>query len=61
MKIKITWQFKTIVFRFIKTEMDTLLRMEKGHLDFSDLKAESYFEKTKKAPWGTLIKKIKIH
>ena len=53
------WQFKTIVFRFIKTEDDTRLRMEKGHIDFSDLSAESFIEKTNKAPWGTKIKKVK--
>ena len=53
------WNFPTLVFRFIKSESDTLLRMEKGHLDFSDLTPESFLEKTKKAPWGTKIKKVK--
>ena len=53
------WNFKTMVFRFVKTEADTLLRMEKEHLDFAELSPESFFEKTKKPPWETLIKKVK--
>ena len=52
------WNFPTLVFRFVKSEADTLLRMEKGHLDFSSLTPESFLEKTKKAPWGTKIKKV---
>ena len=54
------WNFKTLVFRFVKTETDTLLRMEKEHLDFSLLSAESFVEKTKKEPWGVKIKKVKF-
>ena len=53
------WEFKTIAIRFIDTETDTLLRMEKEHIDFSDLSAESFVEKTNHPPWGTLIKKVK--
>lgn len=53
------WNFKTIVFRFVKTPADTLLRMEKGHLDFSGLSAQDFMEKTNKAPWGIKIKKVK--
>ena len=53
------WQFKTLVFRFIKTEADTLLRMEKENIDYSSLTAESFFEKTNNPPWGTKIKKVK--
>ncbi len=52
------WRFKTIVFRFVKEESDVLLRMEKEHLDFSSLSPEAFFEKTTKAPWGTVIKKV---
>ena len=52
------WNFPTIVFRFVKSEADTLLRMEKGHLDFSRLSPEVFFEKTKSAPWGTKIRKV---
>ena len=53
------WGFPTIAFRFIKTETDTLLRMEKEHLDYSSLSPESFFEKTNKKPWGGKIKKVK--
>ena len=53
------WNFKTLALRFVKTETDTLLRMAKEHLDYSRLSAETFFEKTKKAPWGTRIKKVK--
>ena len=52
------WSFPSIVFRFVDSEADTLLRMEKGHLDFSRLSAESFLEKTKSEPWGTKIKKV---
>ena len=52
------WNFPTIVFRFVKTEADTLLRMEKQELDFSTLTAESFVKKTNKLPWGDKIKKV---
>ena len=52
------WRFQAIAFRFIKTDTDVLLRMEKGHLDFSGLTAEAFVEKTKQAPWGTDIRKV---
>ena len=52
------WNFPTMVFRFVQSEADILLRMEKGHLDFSHLRSESFLEKTKSAPWGTKIKKV---
>ena len=52
------WNFPTLVFRFVNSEADTLLRMEKGHLDFSHLTPESFLEKTKSAPWGTKIQKM---
>ncbi len=54
------WLFKTLVFRFVKTEADALLRMEKEQLDFNWLSPESFFEKTKKEPWGVKIKKIQF-
>lgn len=53
------WLFKTMVFRFINTEADSLLRMEKEHIDFSRLSPESFFEKTNKPPWIVRIKKVK--
>ena len=53
------WIFPTIVFRFVKTEADVLLRMEKEHLDFSYLPVEAFFEKTNDPPWETKIKKVK--
>ncbi|MCY4321614.1 MAG: ABC transporter substrate-binding protein, partial [Bdellovibrionaceae bacterium] len=52
------WNFPTLVFRFVNSEADILLRMEKEHLDFSHLSPEAFVEKTKKAPWGTKIKKV---
>ena len=57
--LKNKFTFPTIVFRFISEETDTLLRMEKEHLDFSRLSSESYMEKTNSAPWGAVIKKVK--
>ncbi|MDE0092155.1 MAG: ABC transporter substrate-binding protein [Oligoflexia bacterium] len=52
------WNFPTIVFRFVNSESDTLLRMEKENLDFSYLSPEAFLEKTKSEPWGTKIKKV---
>ena len=52
------WSFPAIVFRFVDNEADTLLRMEKEHLDFSYLTPESFLEKTKSAPWGAKIQKV---
>ena len=34
--------------------------MEKEHLDFSDLTAESFLEKTNQPPWNTRIKKVQF-
>ena len=53
------WKFKTVAFRFVSSEVDTLLRMAKGHIDFSSLTIESFLQKTKNPPWGTEIKKVK--
>ena len=54
------WNFPTLVFRFVKNESDVLLRMEKEHLDFSYLSAESFLEKTKQPPWDTKIRKVQF-
>ena len=53
------WQFKTIAFRFIESDVDTLLRMEKQHIDFTRLSTESFYDKTNKPPWGVELKKVK--
>ena len=52
------WLFKNIVFRFVQEEPDILLRMEKGHIDFSRLSPRAFFEKTNRPPWGQSVKKI---
>ena len=52
------FQFPSIVFRFVSDPTDVLLRMEKEHLDFTDLSAEQYMNKTNKPPWGAKIKKV---
>ena len=54
------WNFPSIVFRFVKSPADGLLRMEKEHLDFSYLSPEYFLEKTKSAPWGTKIQKVEF-
>ena len=51
--------FKALAFRFIRTAVDTLLRMEKGHIDYTPLTPESFMEKTNNPPWETDIKKVK--
>ncbi len=52
------WNFPWIAFRFVQTDADVLLRMEKEHLDYAALSAESFVKKTNTPPWGTKIKKI---
>ena len=54
------WKFPFIAFRFVPTEVDTILRMEKEQLDFSSLSAESFLQKTNDPPWSTKIKKVKF-
>ena len=53
------WQFKTVVFRFVKEQVDAILKMEKKQLDYTELTAESFFQKTNHSPWGTQIRKVK--
>ncbi len=53
------WSFPAIAFRFVPTEADVLLNMEKELLDFSTLSASAFLEKTNHAPWGKKIKKVK--
>jgi len=50
------FQFPTIAFRFVSDSIDVLLRMEKEHLDFTDLSPEEYLIKTNH--WGKRIEKV---
>ena len=54
------WIFNSIVFRFIQGEDDTLLRLQRGDIDFAAMSPESYTQKTGKAPWGQTILKEQI-
>ena len=54
------WKFKNITIRFIKEETDKLLRLQKEDIDYSNLTANSFEQKTSKAPWGTKVLKFKI-
>lgn len=54
------WKMPKIAFRFVKTERDIILRMEKEHLDFSFLSPESFREDTKTPIWKTKLQKVKI-
>ena len=54
------WKFKNITIRFIKEETDKLLRLQKEDIDYSNLRADSFEQKTSKAPWGTKVLKFKI-
>ncbi len=53
------WNFKTIVFRFIQSETNALLRLQRGDIDYTRMGPESYIQKTNKKPWGITIQKIK--
>ena len=54
------WNFKNIAFRFLKEEADSLLRIQKGDLDYTKIRPESFEQKTNKPPWGISIDKFKI-
>ena len=54
------WNFKNIAFRFFLSELDVLLRLQKGALDFELIRPESFEQKTDKPPWGISIKKVKV-
>jgi len=58
--LKNTFSFPNIAYRFISDETDSLLRMEKEHLDFSSLTAEAYLKKTLSEVWKTKIKKVEF-
>ena len=52
------WHFEKLAFRIILEEADSLLRMEKGDLDFTSISPKLFFEKTNHPPWGNQIKKV---
>ena len=52
------WNFQTIAFRFVLEETDALLRVEKGHLDYTSLSPLSFFERTNSPLWNTKIRKV---
>ncbi|MGI9548588.1 MAG: ABC transporter substrate-binding protein [Bdellovibrionales bacterium] len=54
------WNFKTIVFRFIKTEANSILRLQRGDIDYARITPESYTQKTHQKPWGVTIEKVKV-
>ncbi len=54
------WNFKTLVFRFIKSKTNSILRLQRGDIDYTRMDPESYFKKTNKKPWGVTIEKVKV-
>ena len=54
------WNFQTIVFRFIKSGTNSILRLQRGDIDYTRMSAESYVQKTNKKPWGETIQKFKV-
>ncbi|WP_413586150.1 peptide-binding protein [Bdellovibrio sp. HCB274] len=55
-----TYNFDTITMRFFKDENATLVRAEKGELDYIDLRIESFMKKTSGPAWGKVIIKHKV-
>ena len=54
------WSFEKIAFRIILEDTDSLLRMEKGDLDFVDIPPKLFFENTNHSPWGETIRKVQF-
>ena len=57
---KSKWNFKNIAIRFISEETNKLLRLQKEDIDYSNLQAESFENKTSKPPWGDRVFKHKV-
>lgn len=54
------WLFPKVVFRFIQSDDDALLRIQRGDIDFIAMSPESYTQKTNKQPWGKTVIKEEI-
>lgn len=55
-----SFNFKTIVLRFVKEDAVSFEMIKKGELDFEDMTAEYYVKKAEGAPWGQTVFKNKI-
>lgn len=53
------WHFNTIVFRFIKSEIDSTLRLQREDIDYAHLRPETFVQQTNTEPWGVTIEKVK--
>lgn len=55
-----TFNFATIILRFVSEQAKALELLKKGELDFSPLLAESYVWKTEGDPWGKKVFKFEV-
>jgi peptide/nickel transport system substrate-binding protein/microcin C transport system substrate-binding protein len=53
------YNFETITAWFIQDESVAIEKLERGELDYSDLRAEAFQTMTNQKPWGTKIKKVR--
>lgn len=58
-QFKNRFNFESITGWFIQDEAIAIDRLEKGELDYTDLRAEAFQTLTNQRPWGTKIKKVK--
>jgi peptide/nickel transport system substrate-binding protein/microcin C transport system substrate-binding protein len=55
-----SYNFATIVLRFVKEQAVSLEMVKKGELDYDELTAEHYVKNTEGAPWGVSVFKNKV-
>ncbi len=55
-----TFNFSTIVLRFVKEETVSFEMIKKGELDFEGLTPEYFVKKAEGAPWGQSVFKFKV-
>ncbi|MGZ5279226.1 MAG: ABC transporter substrate-binding protein, partial [Pseudobdellovibrionaceae bacterium] len=58
-EFKGTYNFGSIVFKFIRDENVYLDQLAKGELDYAELSPEQYMKKTEGGNWGKSILKVK--
>lgn len=59
-QFKGSYNFASLVFKFVKEENIELEMIKKGDLDYIGMTAEAYVKKTEGGPWGTKVIKEKV-
>jgi len=54
------YNFKNVIFRFIKDQTIAIEALKKGEIDYSELTAESYVKKAIGPEWGAKVERYKV-